>query len=404
MKIKIINAKRSAIGKFGGSLANQDVSNICSQVIKKLVSKTNVDTNDISFCVFGNVYSSGLGQGIARKIALDSGFTTNVVAYSVNMVCGSGMQATANALDYIKNNGGVAIAGGYEFMSNVPFATKPNSRNSKIFGDRELIDLLLKDGLIDSSLNIHMGLTAENIAKKMHISRLDQDKFALLTKKRAQKAIETQYFNKEITPLLVSDYHGKKRKFYKDEFLRKATLAKLSKLKPCFIKNGKGTITPGNASGINDGVAFLLLGDEKYCSKHNIDAPIEIVDFVSVGCQNKMMGLGPYYAIKKILKRNKLSFKDVGVFEINEAFSAQILGCIKLLSQHYKVSEKYIINRTNVHGSGLGLGHPLGCTGARIIVTLYHHMISHKCKYGIASLCIGGGMGTAVLLKYESKK
>lgn len=404
MKIKIVNAKRSAIGKFGGSLASQDVSDICSQVLKKTISDTSILTDDIPLCVFGNVYSSGLGQGIARKIALDSGLPSDIVAYSINMVCGSGMQAISNVCDYIKHNGGAAIAGGYEFMSNVPFATNPSERNSKIFGDRELVDLLLKDGLIDSSLNIHMGKTAENIASKMNISRMDQDKFAFLTKSRASKAIDSKYFNKEIVPVMVKDHHGKTKKFYTDEFIRKTSLAKLSKLKPCFIKNDNGTITPGNASGINDGVAFLILADEQYCTKHKINAPIEVVDCVSVGCDNKMMGLGPYYAIKKLLEKNHLDFKDINVFEINEAFSAQVLGCIRLLAKNYNVSEKYIINKLNPHGSGLGLGHPLGCTGARIVVTLYHHMLHNKCKYGIASLCIGGGMGIAMLLKNETKK
>lgn len=404
MKIKIINAKRSAIGKFRGSLSGQDISDISVQVLKRTITDTSIVADDISLCVFGNVYSSGLGQGLARKIALDSGLSSSVVAYSINMVCGSGMQAISNVCDHIKRNGGVGVAGGYEFMSNVPFATDASNRNSKIFGDREFIDLLLKDGLIDSSLNIHMGKTAENIANKMNISRIEQDKFAFLTKSRASKAINSKYFSREIVPVIVKNHHGKNKKFYTDEFIRKSSLSKLSKLKPCFVKNGNGTVTPGNSSGINDGVAFLALADEQYCIKHKIDAPIEVVDCVSVGCDNKMMGLGPYYAIKKLLDKHRLNMKDIGIFEINEAFSAQILGCIKLLAKYYGVSEKYIINKTNPHGSGLGLGHPLGCTGARIVVTLYHEMLHKKCKYGIASLCIGGGMGIAMLLKNEVKK
>lgn len=200
------------------------------------------------------------------------------------------------------------------------------------------------------------------------------------------------------------DYKGNEYVFEKDEFPnRNSSLEKLLTLKPTFLKDGNGTVTAGNSSGINDGAAFILLASEEYCKDKNILSDIEVVDYCTIGCDPQLMGLGPYYAIKKLLKNNRLSLQDIDIFEINEAFSAQTLGCIKLLCNDFSFNENDMIERTNIHGSGLGLGHPLGCTGSRILVTLYHYMKKHDCKYGVASLCIGGGMGAAVLLK-KSKK
>lgn len=400
MGIRIIEAKRSPIGKFGGSLCNQDVAYVCSTVIKKLLRSSKISKKDIKLSIFGNVYSSGHGQAISKKICTESGLSNKTVAYTINMVCGSGMQAINNAcLNISNNNELVVLAGGYEFMSNVPFGTYSNSRFSKKFGNYQVIDLLLKDGLIDSTLQIHMGKTAEHLAKQFKITRDEQDKYAFMTKKRFLNSQTKGLFKNEIVPILVTDIHKKNHIFKKDEFITSLSSKKLKHLKPCFDKSGSGTVTPGNSSGINDGCAFVLLASDKYCKQHNINSNIEILDCVSIGCDNMHMGLGPYYSIKKLLRKNKLCFSDVDVLEINEAFSAQILSCIKLLSVEYKVPSCKIIKKTNPLGSGLGLGHPLGCSGARIIVTLYHYMKTHKCKYAIASLCIGGGMGIAMLLK-----
>lgn len=404
MSIYIIDGKRSAIGKFLGSLYEKDASDVCVQVAKKLIEESKVNPNDIDLSIFGNVVSAGLGQGLARKIAINSGVPIEKPAYSLNMVCGSGMQAISNSCNEIKLGKKLVLTGGYEFMSNIPYATDTYLRLGIKYGDFKMVDLMTKDGLHDSFSGVHMGVTAENIAKELNITREAQDRFAFLTQKRALEAVNNKAFSNEIVPVLLKDYRGREFVFDTDEFPRAdSTYEKLASLKPAFIKDGSGTVTAGNTSGINDGAAFLLLGSDEYCKANNIKPEIEIVDYVSIGCDPQKMGLGPYYAINEILKNNKLKFTDIDLFEINEAFAAQVLGVFKLLEKEHNVDEKYILDRTNLKGSGLGLGHPLGCSGARIVVTLYHEMLEKDCKYGIASLCVGGGMGIAVLLKKVGK-
>lgn len=404
MSIYIIDGKRSAIGKFLGSLYEKDASDVCVQVAKKLIEESKVNPNDIDLSIFGNVVSAGLGQGLARKIAINSGVPIEKPAYSLNMVCGSGMQAISNSCNEIKLGKKLVLTGGYEFMSNIPYATDTYLRLGIKYGDFKMVDLMTKDGLHDSFSGVHMGVTAENIAKELNITREAQDRFAFLTQKRALEAVNNKAFSNEIVPVSLKDYRGREFVFDKDEFPRAdSTYEKLASLKPAFIKDGSGTVTAGNTSGINDGAAFLLLGSDEYCNANNIKPEIEIVDYVSIGCDPQKMGLGPYYAINEILKNNKLKFTDIDLFEINEAFAAQVLGVLKLLEKDHNVDEKYILERTNLKGSGLGLGHPLGCSGARIVVTLYHEMLEKDCKYGIASLCVGGGMGVAVLLKKVGK-
>ncbi len=404
MSIYIIDGKRSAIGKFLGSLYEKDASDVCVQVAKNLIEESKVNPNDIDLSIFGNVVSAGLGQGLARKIAINSGVPIEKPAYSLNMVCGSGMQAISNSCNEIKLGKKLVLTGGYEFMSNIPYATDTYLRLGIKYGDFKMVDLMTKDGLHDSFSGVHMGVTAENIAKELNITREAQDRFAFLTQKRALEAVNNKAFSNEIVPVLLKDYRGREFVFDKDEFPRAdSTYEKLASLKPAFIKDGSGTVTAGNTSGINDGAAFLLLGSDEYCKANNIKPEIEIVDYVSIGCDPQKMGLGPYYAINEILKNNKLKFTDIDLFEINEAFAAQVLGVFKLLEKEHNVDEKYILDRTNLKGSGLGLGHPLGCSGARIVVTLYHEMLEKDCKYGIASLCVGGGMGVAVLLKKVGK-
>ena len=403
MKIKIIDAKRTAIGKFLGSFYEKDLSDVCVQLNKELFKNKGINICDIDISIFGNAVQAGLGQGLARKIAINSGIPQEKVAYSINMVCGSGMQAIFNACNEIKLGSNLALAGGYEFMSNIPYATDTYIRLGKKFGDFKMTDLMTHDGLHDAFSGVHMGITAENIAKKYNISREEQDKYAFLTHQRAISAVNEDVFKEEIVPIKLKDYKGNEFMFDKDEFINpNSTLENLSKLKPSFVKDGTGTVTAGNTSGINDGAASLLIASEDYCKRNNIDSNIEIVDYVSVGCDPQFMGLGPYYAIKKLLEKTNVDFKDIDFFEINEAFAVQVLGCFKLLEQEYKVDEQYLTERTNVNGSGIGLGHPLGMSGARIVVTLYHQMMRSNCKYGIASLCVGGGMGLAIMLKKDN--
>lgn len=397
-RVYIVDAKRTAIGKFLGALYEKDPADVCSQLItkgfrKELISK-------VELTVVGNVISAGTGQGIARKIAIQSGVPEQSPAYSVNMVCGSGMQAIRNGINEIKCGLDLVLCGGFEFMSNIPFATDSYIRLGKKFGDFRMVDLMTHDGLLDSFSGVHMGVTAENIAKSLKITRKEQDEYAYLSQQRAIAAVDSGAFNDEIVPVSLVDYKGNQYEFAVDEFPnRKSTLEKLATLKPTFIKSSEGTVTAGNTSGINDGASFVLLASQKFCDENHIAPMAEVIDTAFVGCDPQKMGLGPFFAIEKLLANTNIDFNKVDFLEINEAFAAQVLGCYKLLSQQYNVEMKTILEKTNLRGSGLGLGHPLGATGARIVTTLVHMMKNKSGLYGIASLCIGGGMGSAILVR-----
>lgn len=396
----IINAKRSAIGKFLGSLYESDITDVSSQVIKKGFANEIEYFGDTDFFIVGNVISAGLGQGIARKISISSGFPEKVPAYAVSMVCGSGMQAIRSAMAEIECGASLVMCGGIEFMSNIPFATNSYIRLGKKFGDFTMIDLMTHDGLIDSFSSVHMGITAENIAKKINITREEQEEYSYNAIQRAISAIDDGVFKDEIVPVVLKDYKNREYIFDTDEFAnRESTIEKMKSLKPTFLKDGTGTITPATTSGINDGVSFLLIASEKYCKDNSISPICEIVDSSVVGLDPQYMGLGPYYAVKKLLQMNNMRFDEVDYYEMNEAFAAQTLGCIKLLSEEYALSKDDIVKKTNIYGSGLGLGHPLGCTGARITTTLSYILNKKKGRFGIATLCIGGGMGEALLLR-----
>ena len=395
----IVEAKRSAIGKFLGSLYEKDAVKVSTQLIKNGFDEKHL--KNVEMVILGNVISSGMGQGLARAIAVNAGIDQKTPAYSINMVCGSGMQAIINACNEIECGKNLVLAGGVEFMSNIPYATNTFIRLGKKFGSFEMTDLMISDGLTDSFSGLHMGMTAENIAKEYNISREAQDDYSYLSQQRAIKAVDSDVFKDEIVPLELVDYKGRKSVFDTDEFPnRESTREKMSSLNPTFIKDGSGTITAANSSGINDGIAFVLVASEDYCRENNLEPLAEIVESATVGCDPQLMGLGPYYAIKELLEKSQVDFKQIDRFEINEAFAAQVLGCFKLMEEEYDVDEKYIVDRCNVYGSGLGLGHPLGATGARITTTLVHEMKrDDNITYGISSLCIGGGMGCALLLK-----
>ena len=365
-KVFIVNAKRTAIGKFLGSFYESDPSDVCVQLIKKGFVAESKLFSDIDYFILGNVISAGMGQGIARKISISAGIPEKVPAYIVSMVCGSGMQAIRSAVNEIKCGANLVMCGGLEFMSNIPYATNSYIRLGKKFGDFTMIDLMTHDGLIDSFSGVHMGITAENIAKKYNINRDEQEEYSYKAIQRAIKAVDGGKFKEEIVPIILKDYKNREYTFITDEFLnRESTRQKMRNLKPTFIKDGTGTITAATASGINDGASFLLVASEDYC----------------------------------LLSKLKLNFADIDYCEMNEAFAAQTLGCIKLLSNEYKIKEDDIIEKTNIYGSGLGLGHPLGCTGSRITTTLAYILKNCNSKYGISTLCIGGGMGEAMLLR-----
>lgn len=262
-----------------------------------------------------------------------------------------------------------------------------------------MTDLMTHDGLLDSFSGVHMGITAENIAKAYNITREEQDSYSYMSQMRALQAVDSDVFDDEIVPVKLKDYKKREYIFEKDEFPnRNTSREKMASLKPIFAKEN-GTVTAATASGINDGASFLMLASEEYCKEKNIQPLAELVDGVAVGCDPQMMGLGPYYAIKKLIEKTNVAFSDVSYFEINEAFAAQVLGCLKLLAEEYDTTVEAIIEKCNIYGSGLGLGHPLGATGARITTTLAHILNKQDREYGIASLCIGGGMGAALLLR-----
>ncbi len=398
MKVYLLNAKRTAIGKFLGSFYENDYSNVSAQVIKDLLKDVNKD--DVDMTIVGNVISANMGQAFFRKISVNAGIPLEKPSYGLNMVCGSGLMAIVNATKEIKCGASLVVAGGVEFMSNIPYATNTYIRLGKKFGSFEMTDLMISDGLTDAFSGVHMGVTAENIAKDLQISRKEQDDYSYEAQKKAIFAIDNGYFKDEIVPVYVKDYKGNSFVFEQDEFPnRNSTLEKIYSLKPTFIKDGSGTVTAASSSGINDGASFVSVASEKYVKDNGLTPLAEIVDYSVVGCDPQKMGLGPYYAIKALLDKNGLTPYNIDFFEINEAFAAQLLGSVKLLSKDYQLDEQDILEKTNIFGSGLALGHPLGATGARIVTTLAYILQRQKGNLGIASLCIGGGQGIALLLR-----
>jgi len=397
-RIFIIDAKRSAISKFLGDLIETDIVDVASQVITGGFPKNLIEK--VEKVIIGNVFSTGLGQGVARNIALVSGCKQETPAYSLNMVCGSGMQAVLNGVMELKCGMNLVLAGGIEAMSAIPYAVPSRVRDGIKLGDIVLKDLLIHDGLTDQFTGEHMGITAENVAKKYNVSREKQDAYAWESLQKTIKAIDDGAFKDEIVP--VTCYDKRKNEFVFDTDSspnRTSSLEKLAKLKPAFLNDKTGTVTAGNSSTLNDGASFVLLGTESFCKKNHIRPLAEIIDGVTVGLNPMYMGMGPYYAISALLEKTALSIEDIDVFEINEAFASQAIASVEQLALKYGVESQSLFDKCNRYGSGIGLGHPLGMTGARIITTLTHIMKNETCKYGVASLCIGGGMGAATLLR-----
>ncbi len=381
--VYIYEAKRSPIGKYNKGFKNNDCNSLGTEVAKSIINSTKIDVNQIDKVILGNVLSAGLGQNIARQVLINSGIPKDKTAYTVNMVCGSSMKAINEAFNDIKlGNAHCILAGGVENMSMSPLL--------KYEDQEELKNSMIYDALTDVFSNKHMGITAENIALKYNITREEQDQFSYDSQHKAQKAIENYKFVDEIVPIKNAENQIIKE----DEFPRFNTeIEKLSSLKPAFKENG--TVTAGNASGINDGCALLLIGDENV----NLKPKAEIIDFAEVGCDPDYMGMGPLFAISKLLEKNNLSINDIDLFEINEAFASQSIAVIRELSKKYNIDEEKLKEKVNVNGGAIALGHPVGASGARIVTTLLYEMKKRNAMYGIASLCIGGGMGIAMLIK-----
>ena len=398
-KVYIVQAKRSPIGKFLGTLAPVAPAALTAQVIKNVINESGVDVKTIDEVAIGNVLSAGHGQNIARQASIAGGIPVEVPAYTVSMVCGSGLKSVINAYTSIKAGlADVVLAGGVEVMSQAAFAVDGKTRLGNKMGDLKLKDTLLSDGLTDVFNNYHMGITAENVAKKYGLTREMQDKFSYKSQVRAIEAVDSGIFKDEIVPIEIK---GKKRTvvFDTDEYPNRTTnLEKLSKLRPAFKSDG--TVTAGNASGINDGATIVLVASEKAVKEQGLTPIVEITSIGQGGVDPSIMGMGPVAAINDAMRRCDVQLKDMDLVELNEAFAAQSLGVInELKNQYEEIDDEWVNNRVNVNGGAIALGHPLGASGARILTTLVHEMKKRNVENGLASLCIGGGMGVAVTVK-----
>ena len=386
--ICITSASRTAIGSVGKSLKNTSEIDLGSTVILDVLKKSNISKNDIDEIIIGQVITGGRGQNPARQSAMRSGIPKETPAYIVNQVCGSGLRSIVSGFQSIKSNDAkIIIAGGQENMSLAPHAI--HIRDGKKLGDTELIDTMIKDGLWDAFHGYHMGITAENVAEKFQVTRDEQDKFALKSQEKALKAQKENKFKNEIANVKIK-LKNTEISFNTDEHPRKGiSLEGLSRLKPVFKKGG--TVTAGNASGINDGAAAVTLMSEEEANKKEINKLVKIKSWASCGVDPALMGTGPIPSTKKALDLAGWKVNDVDLFEINEAFAAQSLAVVKTLS----IPDE----KVNVNGGAIALGHPIGASGTRILVTLIHEMIKRDVKKGLATLCIGGGMGIAMCIE-----
>ena len=383
--IVITSAVRTAIGTFRGSLQDMQADDLGALVAKAAMDKSNLNSNDVDELIMGQVLTAATGQNPARQAAIQAGIPIEKTAYVINQVCGSGLRSVAAGYQAIMSNDSkIIIAGGQESMTNAPHAIK--FRNGKKLDESNLVDTMIKDGLWDAFNGYHMGVTAENVAVKWQITRKEQDNFALLSQLKVEKAKKEKKFKNEIIPAI---FNGK-NKLEIDEHPRAGiTLDQLIKLKPSFKSDG--TVTPGNASGINDGASAVVLMSNDEASKRSLKPLGKIVSWATCGVDPSLMGSGPIPASKKALKKAGWKIDDLDLIECNEAFAAQSLAVIKDLG----IPEE----KVNVNGGAIALGHPIGASGARILVTLIHEMKKRKVKKGLATLCIGGGMGIAMCIE-----
>ena len=387
-KVVVTAAMRTAIGAFRGSLKSMQAHELGSITIKEVVKKSNLQSNDIDELIMGQVLTGGTGQNPARQAAINSSLPIEKTAYIINQVCGSGLRSVAAGYQAIKSNdSNIIIAGGQESMSNAPHAI--NIRGGKKLKETNLIDTMIKDGLWDAFNGYHMGVTAENVAAKWQITRKDQDEFALSSQNKTERATKEGKFKKEIVPVVLKS----KTKFEIDEHPRSGmNMERLAKLKPSFKK--KGTVTPGNASGINDGAAAVVLMSKEEASKRDLKPLAKIVSWATSGVDPSLMGSGPIPASRKALEKAQWKVGDLDLIESNEAFAAQSLAVIKELGLPKE--------KVNVNGGAIAIGHPIGASGTRILVTLLHEMVKRDSKKGLATLCIGGGMGIAMCVERDS--
>ncbi len=389
-EIVIVSAVRTAIGRYGGTLKNINAGNLASTTIKEAIDRANISAEQVEEVIMGEVRQTSESSNVARVAALRAGIPETAAAYTVNRLCASGMQAIANGIQQIGYGfADIVVAGGTENMSRGPIYL----RNSRFGGDKtQLVDSNTENGQQPQEIygvHLGMGITAENVAAKYEISREDQDAFAYESQRRARMAIEREIFSEEIVPVEVKQ---KKQtvNFAVDEFPRfDTTPEKLAALRPPFLENG--TVTAGNACGRNDGSAALVLMTSEKAASLGLKPLAKVVDWSVAGVSPEVMGIGPVPAVNKLLSRTGKKIDDIGLFELNEAFAAQALACIRQLNLD--------VEKVNVNGGAIALGHPLGATGARIVTTLLHEMLRRKEQLGVATLCVGGGQGMAMMIE-----
>lgn len=389
-EVYIVGAARSPVGNFGGTLAKIPASSIGTQVIKGLLAKLSLSPDKIEEVILGQVLTAAMGQNPARQASIQAGIPNTVPAVTINKVCGSGLRSVQLAVNAIRlQENGLILAGGQENMSIAPHCV-PNSRTGQRMGDWTLKDSMIQDGLWDAFNNYHMGQTAENIATKYNITREEQDAFAALSQQKAEKAIKENRFVNEIIPITVPKGKGETVLFSQDEFPRAGTTYEaLSKLKPAFAANG--TVTAGNASGINDGAAIVIVASGDVVKKYGLKPIAKIIAQATAGVDPAFMGTGPISASRQCLTKAGWTVKDLDLIEANEAFAAQAVCVNREMG--------WDVDKVNVNGGAIALGHPIGASGARILVTLLHEMQRRKVEKGLATLCIGGGQGIALAVQ-----
>ena len=389
-EVVIASAVRTAIGTFGGALKDVPAADLGAMVIKEAVNRAGIKPELVNEVVMGNVIQAGLGQNVARQAAVKAGLPIEIPAMTLNMVCGSGLRSVALAAQMIKaGDCDVVVAGGMENMSRAPYALE-TTRWGQRMGDGKLVDTMIKDALSDAFNNYHMGVTAENIVKEWGLTREELDEFSLNSQLKAEKAIKEGKFKDEIVPVMVPQRKGEPKVFDTDEGPRfGSTMEGLARLKPCFIKDGK--VTAGKSSGINDGAAAFVVMSAEKATELGVTPLATIVSYGHKGLDPAIMGYGPFHATKAAMENANLTVEDMDLIEANEAFAAQSIAVAKDL--HFDMS------KVNVNGGAVALGHPVGASGARILVTLLHEMQRRDAKKGLATLCIGGGMGTAMIVE-----
>ena len=388
-KAVIVAATRTAVGKFGGSLKDISPGRLGAAVVKSAIDQAQVEPGEVDDVIMGHVLSAGHGQNVARQAALWAGLPETVSAFCVNKVCGSGLKAIAlGAQAVVAGDDDVVIAGGVENMSMTPYASMGDRWGLKM-GNSELTDLMIHDGLWDVFNDYHMGVTAENVAEEYDVSREDQDAFAAASQNKAETAIKEGKFKDEITPIEVPQRKGEPLVFDTDEFPRFGTTPEiLAKLKPAFKKDG--TVTAGNSAGVNDGAAAVVLMSEERAREKGLEPLATVASYGACGLAPETMGVGPIDATKKATARAGVKGKDLDLIEINEAFASQSVAVIRGLGLDPE--------RVNVNGGGIALGHPIGASGARVVVTLVHELKRRDAATGLATLCIGGGQGVAMVM------